>query len=113
MKEIVENAITGWSLNKMKNTTALPEKKFYKGWHNWQDVQIPDLWHIAQNHPSQVAREAILLTWHLAHDAKSEIERSSGLLEACKAAVGRLAATDDCRGIISMLDKAIYKAESE
>ena len=29
--------------------------------------EIPDLWHIAQNHPDPVAREAILKTWHVAH----------------------------------------------
>ncbi len=74
----------------MKTITALPEKKSYKGWHNWSEVQIPDLWHIAQRQESQVAREAVLLTWHLAHDAKAEIERRSGLLEACKYALSRL-----------------------
>ena len=28
---------------------------------------IPDLWHIAQNHTDPTAREAILQVWHAAH----------------------------------------------
>ena len=29
--------------------------------------EIPDLWHIAQNHPDPMARESILKVWHTAH----------------------------------------------
>ena len=40
--------------------------------------EIPDMWHIAQNHPDKNAREAILKAWHTAHayrDALNKIGR--------------------------------------
>ena len=37
--------------------------------------EIPDLWHIAQNHPDPAAKEAILKAWHTAHAYSKAINK--------------------------------------
>ena len=39
--------------------------------------EIPDLWHIAQNHPDPASREAILKVWHVAHAYMKAINKIS------------------------------------
>ena len=43
---------------------------------NINDIQIPDLWHIAMNVESKEKREKILEVWHLCHSLKDHIKNA-------------------------------------
>ena len=73
------------------------------------EIQVPDLWHIAQAELDLHAREKILTTWHLAHDLK---DIHNELLEACRQAL-LLVETVDGFKAVAILRAAIAKAEGK